>query len=135
MDKTVEIPKSLDWVKARSECSVERMFVLLRETMDTDVKSVQAIQPHINYRIERISDSKFVVARQWDAGGIPSSDAVTVERVSNSIQVRNARTEKDILSAAPSIQTDGECKLHVADVPQELWQVSRRALEALFFRP
>jgi hypothetical protein len=64
-------------------------------------------------------------------------DAVTFERTDRGIVVSSANADGTTPSfiATPDFADDGECRMRINDEEQllELWQVSRRALETLFF--
>ena len=47
------------------------------------------------------------------------------------INIRNGPT--DIFIAVPEVLPDGECWLRVGDEALRFWQVSKKALEGLFF--
>ncbi len=127
-----EVPQVFDWVTARSKCSVQVMFTLLMETIDCDVKATQALS---GMRIEfnPVAKGKTVVARLT-----PENVAVATiifESTKKGVLVSRggpARKE-ELFTAIPSMQADGRCRYEVNEAPLELWQVSRRALEPVFF--
>jgi hypothetical protein len=134
-------PITFNWVQARSNCSIEQAFITLREVVDSDVKE-RNIQ--LNKRgddrvlISYPTDTKFIVIRQWDAGGIPSSEGIVFERTPTGLVVEDAQTQRPLFAALPALTPGGECKFTVegknSGEPLEFWQVSRLALETLFFR-
>jgi hypothetical protein len=137
MQQPPAVPKTCDWVTARAECSLEQMFNLLRERIDGDVKTMQA-RTTDKIEIGKIDDRRFRVSVQWNIGGMVESDAVVFEHTyQDVIHVRNLRTETELFSAKPALNVAGDCQLEIvgSNGPAlELWQVSRRALEPLFFR-
>jgi hypothetical protein len=129
------VPKTLDWVKARAECSLEHLFMLLREVVDSDVKAMQARKAdhRRDFSLGDPNQSKFVVSKA--AEGEQPFRGVIFERASQGIRVMSAtRTGfEEMFVAKPSLDVAGSCRLEVGGQPLELWQVSRKALEDLFF--
>jgi hypothetical protein len=130
-----QVPKTLDWVTARAECSVERLFRLLTETLDTDVKTMQARAPSgTRFTLNALGGNKVVVAKvRGFGGGFMDGDNVVFETTPLGIVARTGRADTQLFLAKPSLGLDGECHLEIDGQPHELWQVSRKALEALFF--
>jgi hypothetical protein len=130
---------NFNWVKARSECSLVPVFAALREVVDSDVKEVNELnRPRLRFTLnpEAGSASKFVVIRQQDMSGFFQAFTVVFELKDDAIVV-TARDQtgngKPLFSAKPSLKPDGQCMLDIDGEPCFLWQVSRKALEALFF--
>ena len=126
------VPKTCDWVKVRHECSLDQMFILLSEVIDSDVKSMESRTKDV-IALGKPAEKKLVVSRKWDIGGMMTSEAIVFEQTRDGISVKDARTEKHLFIAKPTVNQVGECKLEVDDQALELWQVSRKALEGLFF--
>lgn len=131
-----QVPKTFNWVEARAKCSLEQLFIALREVVESDTKEMD--RRLIGYRggtasMTMATDTKFIVVKQRDAGGIMVSESVVFERTASGIAVKDGPSQRQILVATHSFTVAGECKLFVDDQPLELWQVSRKALEALFF--
>ena len=132
-----EIPKTLDWVRVRAECSLHQMFIALREVIDSDVKSIQARDQRVQYKLMQPADGKLVVSRTRNDGGIISGESVVFELIGDqAVRVKEGRTEQVLFSVKPTVTSTGECKFHVdgESLPLYAWQVSRKALESLFFR-
>lgn len=134
-----EVPTRLDWVAARAECSLPAIFLALAEVVQSDVESISRRVPTSTARFvfSRPTDLKLLVAKTWDAGGVPDGDGIVFELVPDRvIRVRTSRGSQDLFACQPALQPDGACKLTVdgeRGAPLELWEVSRRALERLFF--
>ena len=93
------VPKTLDWVTARAECSIERLFMLLTEVMDSDVKTMQARAPvGTQFSLNQLTAAKIVIAK--------------------------VTTDRQGFTAKPSLDSTGTCRLEVGGQPMELWQVS-----------
>jgi hypothetical protein len=130
-----DIPKTFDWVKARSECSLRHVFLMLAEVIDSDVKAAQSHIPGAKFKINKTSDDKFIVVKSWDASGVDQAESVAFEATKQGIAVKDVRTGKRLFLAKPELTANGDCKLRSDDNPDalEMWQVSRKALEDLFF--
>lgn len=129
-------PKTLDWVKCRSKCSVEHLFKLLMEVVDSDVQSIHhhTIGRGANYEMETATPRKYVVSRvTYSQSGTPVSASVVFEATPTSIVVRRGLNETPLFTAKPSFHFDESCCLEVDRRQMELWEVSRLALEDLFF--
>jgi hypothetical protein len=131
-----QIPKAFDWVNARFDCSLPCTFRLLADVVDSDVKAIQARVADATFTINRPTDSdKFIVSKTWNTAGFPSGESIAFELLRRGISVKDVRTGKQLFFAVPELTEAGDCKLHIEGEPNllELWQVSRKALEALFF--
>ena len=129
---------SFDWVTARSECSLNRFFDLLRERIDTDVKKINELNRRgIKFTLNTdISADKLIVSRERDCGAIAEHLAIVFERHENSISIRKraAQIDEALFDGAPTMNEHGECVFTVGDDSLRIWQVSRKALESLFFQ-
>src|SRR6266571_2431989 len=83
------VPKTLDWVKARAECSIEHVFMLLVEVVDSDVKAVQArTDRRGEFGTNRLRDTKLIVTKASDYGaGLKTVAGVVFERTPSGIDV------------------------------------------------
>jgi hypothetical protein len=130
-----EVPKNFDWVQARSKCSLNGVFDILGEVLDSDVKSANALgRPNARFTFSREAGKEFIVGRQIDVSSVqPSTYSVAFELTPDGISVKEVRPEKNLFSATPNFTLDGECLLAVNGEPMQLWQVSQMALEKVFF--
>jgi hypothetical protein len=128
---------NVDWAKRRSECSLEAIFnVSLKELLDSDVESVNQLKRRgVEFVLDTHATNKIVVSRRRDMGGTFENEAVVFDLLPNEIRVRDARTEKTMFSAKPTLNAEGECLIEIAGLgdPIRLWQFSSKALENLFF--
>ncbi len=129
-----QIPEIFDWVTARAKCSIDRMFALLVETVDSDVKAIKAAgSDGGGFELNRVSQSKVVVIRN-DATG-QTIEGVVLEKTRNDIQIRKSEIHaKPYIVAKVTLGPDGRCRFEVEGETLEPWQVSRRALEDFFFQ-
>ena len=133
----MEVPKNFDWVTERHKCSLVTIFTHLSEVVDSDVKSAIAkLEDGDNISMNRPSEGKIVVVKSLGPRGSSQGDNVVFERAANCIIVKKGGTNgKQLFTAKPFLLQNGMCKLEVQGEtePLELWQVSRKALEDLFF--
>ena len=121
-------------MEARSKCTTSECFEKLAEQVRLDVDSIKALNStsNVDWGYSR-QNGKIVVHRTVD--GFPdgsivftsSKEAITVE------DVENKDNRKTLFQASPRLLDDRTCKLEINDVPVEIWQVSRKALDRLIF--
>jgi hypothetical protein len=108
----VETPKTFDWVTARSKCSLEAVFQVLDEVVDSDVKKANGLgRRGVSFQLNRLTANKFLVMRNRDFGGIPELDTVVFELNAREITVsrRDARGAAEMfLRATPAFRLHGE---------------------------
>lgn len=134
---TRETPEFFDWVNALRKCSLEGVFRSLTEVIDSDVKAANASpRAGVAFHFDRHASNKVGVRRERDFAGILEIDSVIFELGRNVITA----TARDVLGAATNLLTAnstftqaGECFLTVDGDDLRLWQVSRKALQDLFF--
>ena len=135
------IPKTCNWVEARAKCSIDQIFIALREVVDSDVKTMQSIASTTRAAVDDVSmslatDTKFIVTGRRDPGGVFDGNSVVFERAIGRIVVKDGRSQGTMFDVQPALCIDGECRLELVGGngdALELWQVSRKALENLFF--
>jgi hypothetical protein len=129
---------NFNWVHARANCSLEGVFHILSEIVDSDVKQANALRRQgVKFSLNTEATSKIMVIRDRDLGGTKETTGVIFELLPDTISVtrkkHGALTEDSLFSAVPSLNEDGECLMEVKGKPLKLWQMSRKALENLFF--
>lgn len=133
----MDIPESLDWVTRRSECSLAAVFQALAEVLDSNVKTRNNLpHPPAVFRVNRPAAEKIVVVRERNFGGVVEAETVVFDLLKSGIAVtrKDARgSGSELFRASPSLNMSGECTLDVNGEELRLWQVSRVALEDLFF--
>ena len=93
----------------------------------------------IEFEINLEVKDKIIVLRKRDIVGHVETSAIVFELEGDRITVKD-RTDRSNLAgqllfhAKPDLNQEGECLLEVDGVPLKLWQVSRKALDGLFFR-
>jgi hypothetical protein len=123
------LEKSVDWVRARAKCSLQAVFALLRESVDSDIKTFNEVQPADNPVVLNSQRGKMIVARMGPTG---IGENIVFELERSHITVRRG-LEAVLFTAKPRLDDNGDCILDVNDQPLQLWQVSRKALEDFFF--
>lgn len=127
-------PKTLNWVKVRAGCSIEQMFLLLAQVVDSDAQAMADVARRgFNFEFQKLSEDRFSVTRHRNLGGLLEGDAVVFVRNDQGVTVSDGRSSAVIVTAKPAVDANGECRFEVAGKPVELWQVSRLALEDFFF--
>lgn len=126
-----------NWVKARADCNLdltfEALFTLARRDA-AEANEIDALtEGRFKYPIQREAGgaySMFSVCRQMNGSPV---DKVLFERLQ--LEIRVSRTRGEGFSVTPRWNEDEcKCDLFIGDEPFEVWQVSRKALEPLFFR-
>ena len=134
-----QVPEVFDWVTARVECSVGRMFVLLTERVESDVTLMQAHVDKARRRLtfNRVADARFIVAvEQIDGNHVFGGRGVMFKRTNSGIVVDmkvSNKPDQVLFEAKAALSVEGKCHYEVAGQSLELWQVSRKALEDLLF--
>ncbi len=77
-------------------------------------------------------NGQMIVTRSVD-GRHDSSIVFTLSKEAIVVEEVDTGNRTTLFKAIPYFLGDRTCKLEINDVPVETWQVSRRALERLFF--
>jgi hypothetical protein len=93
-----------NWVKARSECSIERVFQLLAEVIDSDVQAANALKRSgVTFHVSRQAIGKIIVARDRDLEGMNEIHSVVFQWSSSKITARRANAaEPDAQRRVPA---------------------------------
>jgi hypothetical protein len=129
----MESTPMFDWVKLRAGCSLENAFRLLADRVQFDVNSMNKVSPATTFTLTTEDERLFVAkTRDVNAG---SSHGVVFKLLGEGIRADRVvpPIEEPLFLATSALTTAGECKLHIDGEPFELWQVSRKALDSLFF--
>ena len=132
-----KVPKTMDWVKARAECSIQSLFVMLEAVVEADAKAAnERAGRALRFKCSRQGAGTLLVIREYTGGGFVEGEAVVFQVSEDTIVVsrRGPKLSEEMFKAKPHVDVNGECKFEVAGAPLETWQVSKRALEDLFFR-
>jgi hypothetical protein len=118
-----------DWVRARSECSLPKIFERLfaGAQSDVDARNGVARETREGLSFEASRDGNRILVTR---GGSEKIRLVKFTLAANSIDIEGEGSE---LIATPGLNPAGNCTLMVNGAELELWQVRRTALERLFF--
>ena len=130
-----------NWVKARADCNLDLSFQALRSVVERDVREARntAALTQCGTQFEFQAEAQgilpmFTVRRivgnrtQGQAIFTQEAHAITVDFGSGS-------SESSFEVTAEWDEKECACRLSVDNDPCEIWQISRRALEWLFFGP
>ena len=130
-----------NWVRARAECTAEKMFLLLAERVEADTKEISKLVDgrSVTFAYDppsEVNKPSFRVVRKRNAAGVNEGKAVTFELESNKIVVRDVdprgdRSER--LTVGYELDENGQCVFEIGSVRISTAEVSRKALESLFF--
>jgi hypothetical protein len=129
-----------DWVRARAACSLPGVFGALRDRLQRDVAAANGLNRQgLRFSLNVSREDRIVVSRVRDLAGFSEGHHVVFFLSANEIQVREVDMvgkERPLFSAKPVLTPGGDCLLVVEGLSDmlELWQVSRKALDDLFFR-
>jgi hypothetical protein len=133
----MENSPAFDWVSERAKCSLEGAFQCLAEVVDSDVKAVLSLRrAGVTFVCHRPAPTKLVVARTRDLGSLTEIDSVVFELTKTGIVATakdSAGNGPELVRATPNFRKEGDCCLSVKGEDVPFWQVSRLALEDLFF--
>jgi hypothetical protein len=126
------LPERFNWVKARAECSIAKMFSML----ETDVKSDVEVRNELSKQSPdgrsfefHDSDRAFMVLRY--IVGMPKPMKVDFVLKDDSIEVSGHGAE---FSVGVWLNSNGSCVYSTLGSQNlESWRVRRMALNALFF--
>jgi len=128
-----EIPRELDWVKARNACSLSVMFETLKKEVEEDInKSNELREGQMGKFTFHKKPNDFTVF--WDAAS--SRELIVFYLKESTIEVESGDGKK-ILEVGITLNDAGECKFRVKDKDEELesWQFRKRVLEKFIFGP
>jgi hypothetical protein len=115
----------------RFSCSLQAIFEALAEVIKTDAEAAsKLLGPDRRFKVTRQTRKIIVVRAEHDDEG---ADSIVLELSSTGITAKKGRSGDVLFDAKPVLNEEGECVLEVNDRSLRLWQVSRKALENLFF--
>ena len=136
-EKVNRKPSDFDWVSVRGGCSVRQMFEELKLGITQDVAAINKHRRPMSEQVHTfkiVGDNKLIKVFEDDSY---SDDAPSVLFVlaGNVIKVKDGETGKVAFDISISLNDEGDCRFTVEGKEQDSWQVRRRALEGIFFRP
>ena len=126
--KAPNIPQKFDWVTARVNCNCDTLFGFLAETVESDVEAMNQHTDGERFLCRTDQDRLIVAIGKSRVVFRKQTDRIVVTAID---QMGN---DTQLFTALPHLLSNGSCKMEIqTDEPLELWQVSRRAVEFLFF--
>ena len=125
------------WVAERSECTLARVFEVLRQQVMEDVKIRQGKRaPIATVWAERFShgfrfvdgNNSFTVLLEGEG----LDERVSFLKESQTIKATRNNGEI-IIEGAPTLNVEGKCVLKIGSEDQPIWYFRKCALESLFF--
>jgi hypothetical protein len=123
----------INWVQARSECSLIKVFELLKAQVKQDIDDRNALRnlSDARFKFQGVDDNGQMFMVYIDVHGAQGK-TVIFALTTGALEVRD-KNHKPTITASVTLNNDGECRLKVAGEELELWQVRKMALESLFF--
>ena len=129
------IPTTLNWVQARADCTLAKMFKMLALGIEEDISIMKlTLLPgdHVVFYMVPATNRFSVVREAMGNIPIPITDSVEFILSKDEITIQH---NEHILQAHLTLNNEGVCKLKIGGNELEQWQVRRMALESLFFGP
>jgi hypothetical protein len=120
-----------DWIKQRSECSLPKVFAILRSQIEQDVNERNSLRPKTAPYEFSVSDDINEITVRLQADQLQKSVAFTL--ADHAIVVRGDQGNR-MFEVTLAFDDGGNCRLHVDGQDRDFWQVRRMALEDLMFR-
>ncbi len=130
-DATKKEPSKFDWVTQRSQCSLPKIFKTLRQEIEQDVKTRNALRPAnspYQFSVTENGSDFSVVLKLNDV-----RTSVTFSLTDHTIVVRDDKN-KTQFEVTIAFDDEGACKFYVNEEERHMWQVRRMALDELMFR-
>lgn len=124
------VPTNLDWVTARAECSLYKMFKELRNGVKQDVAKRNELRQEgerVRFEMGAESGKGFSVFREGPTG------TEAMDFFFENTEIRVADPNNVLFRMTVTVSNDGRCKFVVDGKELEQWQVRKMALEKLFF--
>ena len=125
MDET----NNLDWVTARANCSLTKVFKELEIGVRGDIDIRNHLNDGAQFEVVNVPPHEFTIIRKTE-GRLPRS-VVTFSIAGDGINFTGEGCSA--FRATLILNSRGQCRLNVEDQELTQWQVRMRALETLFF--
>ena len=125
------MPDDFSWVKERHACSIIAVFKSLEVAAEKDVKARNDLKSEgdqFGFKFQEQRNGSFFVERLANRGA-----SYVVFNLKDSFISVCGPDGKEMFRATPTLTNDRECRLKVNGEELEVWQIMRKALEALFF--
>ena len=127
--------EDFNWVKARSDCSANLEFCRLKKKVkfDTEEKTNNRrhIDSHFVYRFEDFDGNEFIVTREYRHQNLSVNFILRENFIMITGDLDDSKTDMELTL---TLNYEGLCRFKIDGKGEYLpWQVSRKALEHLFF--
>jgi hypothetical protein len=127
------IPQEFEWVKARSACTIEKMFEQLHEGIGNDVAAINSFRKfpeEKGFEVKQSGREYSFTIKRAEAIRPFVKFAIAGDCINVSTDADKKGRDYRI-----TLSDEGRCKLTENGEEREQWQVRRAALEQLFFSP
>jgi len=126
-----------EWVHERYECSLNKVFNLLRKQVRDDVEARQKMVPQEDFRLGPGASHVFAFVDGGNSFTVTLEGRGLNERVSflrepHTIKATNTNGEL-IIEGSPTLNPEGACVLKIGSKEHPIWYFRKLALEELFF--
>jgi hypothetical protein len=126
-DFKIDNEEKFDWVTALSSCSVNEVFVRLKQQVEQDVE----------IRNKQLTRHGFKFISTGESFTVLTEDHMTLRSVTFKRGTQDITVQDDenavMFKATLTFNDAGECRMKVKDRELCLWQVRKMALEGLLF--
>jgi hypothetical protein len=127
-------PSDFDWVTARSRCSLAVVFQQMRMEVEEDIRKRNDQRPKdCGYEFSVVLNHSVTGFTVLVSGSGVNQRVVGFYLRDKTIAVHKNGSHKPNIEALLTFNNDGECRLKIAGVEYDFWQVRRMALEELLF--
>lgn len=127
----MDIPRELDWVKERTACTADRIFIQVVEGMKKDIAERNVANSNAPVLGDFTADGKtFVIG---EGGNFARRERIRLASLNGKIEAHDD-FRKVVIAAEVFLNDEGRGKLRLSDGKEiEQWQFRRMVLEDLFF--
>ncbi len=125
----------MDWIKARTECSLEHVWLLLRQRMLSDLEQWKTTQQFLNNRkFYKTSTDDVLVSVTRETNFITPHASLYVTKTTTSIRWDSSTGDSPVTRNLTCVlNLKGECRIVYEGEEMEIWQVSKLILEPVLF--
>jgi hypothetical protein len=127
------VPDEIDWVKLRLDSTPAAAFARLQAMVQQDVNTLNSDTGiRVSYELKGAGAETFIVSKQSGADWLGS---VLFDLTREGIDVRKSegRHPELLFEVVPFLTPEGTVRFRVGSEVLTAWQLTRKALEPLFF--
>jgi hypothetical protein len=128
------VPRELDWVSRRADCTIGQVFNKLCNEIEGDLSAINTVRNLSNmdrFIMDKVGDGRTIIIAQ--PSRFPRV-VVKIGVVGDEIEVQDDAT-RSAWRMGIGLNNEGRCVLKNSDEEIEHWQFRKKALEPLFFGP